>query len=292
MKNRNILILILFLLTFTLYFFNNIFSDILLITFLILGLDLSSDAIFDQIGKNSVPGFNYGFLVLGFVTSLDEIFVAVGSILSGAPDIGSGALLGSSFFMIVIYSILMLVFGYKLNMKHPYYFVVFPFFLIVDSISFSLSVNLIPLYFISIIVSLLILYLVLEGWGNHVWKINRSQIKTSIFLIPLLMFALLLSIATDRFSGAVRIDQFLSGFLIPGILGTVPETVVVYSSLKNRMPDASEGLLTGSTLIKGTLLFPIFEIFFYTSREFNFGSVLISAVVSLVFSFYIFSYKD
>ncbi|MGP6239993.1 hypothetical protein ACNF40_06220 [Cuniculiplasma sp. SKW4] len=288
MKNRELIIILLLLLSFLLYFLVNVFFDVILTAILILGLDLSSDNLFDKVVKKDVSSFSYSFFVLGFATSIDEISVAISSIFYGAPDIGSGALLGSSLSMIIIYSILMFLFSYKLMMRYPYYFLIFPFFLLLYLIFYYLSINLIPVYAISIIISLLIFYLVMKERRKNLKGQKVSRMSNLIFAIPMILFALLLSVATDRLSKAIDINQFLSGFLIPGTLGTIPELIVVYSALKNKMRSASEGLLTGSTIMKGTLLFPIFELFFYSTTQWDFDIILISAIVSFLFGIFIF----
>ncbi|MGP6207601.1 hypothetical protein ACNF42_06200 [Cuniculiplasma sp. SKW3] len=288
MKNRDLIIILLLLLSFLLYFLVNVFFDVILTAILILGLDLSSDNLFDKVVKKDVSSFSYSFFVLGFATSIDEISVAISSIFYGAPEIGSGALLGSSLSMIIIYSILMFLFSYKLMMRYPYYFLIFPFFLLLYLIFYYLSINLIPVYAISIIISLLIFYLVMKERRKNLKGQKVSRMSNLIFAIPMILFALLLSVATDRLSKAIDINQFLSGFLIPGTLGTIPELIVVYSALKNKMRSASEGLLTGSTIMKGTLLFPIFELFFYSTTQWDFDIILISAIVSFLFGIFIF----
>lgn len=292
MKSRDLFIILLLALSFLLYFLDSVFSDVILIMILIVGLDLSSDNLFDQVINREISSFNYSFFVLGFATSIDEISVAFGSILYGAPEIGSGALLGSSLSMIIIYSILILLYGYKLRMKYPYYFLIFPLFLISDLIFYDFSLNLSPIYVVTVAISLVIFYLVMKEWRNNLRGRGIKGTRDLIFAIPLILFALLLSVATERISGAISINQFLSGFLIPGTLGTIPELIVVYNSLKKKMKSASEGLLTGSTIMKGTLLFPAFELIFYSTMQYNFAIILISAIVSIIFVAITFLGKD
>ena len=288
MNNRYISIIILLAVSFILYFYDNIISDFILVVVLVAGLDLSSDLVFDQMVESPGSDYNYSFLLLGFITSLDEILVAAGSVFSGFPQIGSGALLGSSVLIIILYSMIVAISRSTFHFMHPYYFLIFPFILVLELISYNYSLNATPVYALSIIVSLVVVWKVIRGWQIIPGKSEGRRMTGFIFLIPLVIFALLLSIGTERISSAVKISQFMSGFLIPGVLGTIPEMIMIYGTFRRNIHNAGEGLLTGSTIMKGTLLFPVVQVLCYADTRADTPLIIFSAVVSVFFACVLF----
>lgn len=84
----------------------SVFLALFLILLLSLALAKSTDFVVRNVVKLakyfSIPEFAIGFFILGFATSLPEIFVAVNSVIDKTPQLSLGNLLGAIFVLLTL----------------------------------------------------------------------------------------------------------------------------------------------------------------------------------------------
>ncbi len=285
MHRKIILLILLLFFSFLLFLFHNFISILIAIFFAIGGIELSSDAIFSEEMYGIENNYSYSFLVLGTITSLDEIMVTAVSVVGGFPMVSIGALVGSTAITIFMYLILSLSMGKTLRFIHPIYYSIIPFvfFLLVLFPGFNMKI--IPVYALALILSLIVIILVVSNSLRHQRISGKIRIvlnRRDLFLIPLALFSLILAYGTDKLSSIAEISQFSAGFIIPGLLGTIPEISMIRQSLIKNVSGSAEGTMTGSSIIKGTALFPLIGISFGYSFGYGNPELIGSLLISLL----------
>src|SRR3989338_3153819 len=75
----------------------------------------STDRLARHFHKN---GFIVAFFVLGFITSISEIAVAVNATIKGVPEISAGNLVGASFVILLFIIPFLAAIGNKIELRH------------------------------------------------------------------------------------------------------------------------------------------------------------------------------
>ena len=86
----------------------------------------------DRIAKRfKASGFTVAFFVLGFLTSISELSVAINSTLDGIPQVSAGNLVGASFVILLFIIPLLAVLGRGIDLRHTLGKYTLPFALLV-----------------------------------------------------------------------------------------------------------------------------------------------------------------
>lgn len=273
MKEKyNIILLALSLVSLYIFFSNSLIAALLVTVLIIIGMDLSTDLIYETTDSllRFKPGMFIGITLFAFITSLDEIFVSGSSIVQGYNDISIGTMMGSVSISIAIFALLTLILRKRQRSLSSSSMFVIPAFLLILMVAeyFSLPLDLkIALTIITVIVSLALIFYIGFASDRGVETTSKADKKSGKFLIAISVFILMgLSFAmarvTDIFSVNLNVGGLASGFILPGIIGTLPEFFAIKSSLSHSDRQSASGILIGSTLIKGGIIFPILAMAF------------------------------
>lgn len=249
---------------------------VFLVIAIIFGLDLSSDELYENIEKltGKKPGLIYGLTLFSFLTSFDEIAVSGASIGVGYYGISIGTMIGSVVVTLVIFLVVLKASRTKIDNRYfPFLMIVPIYILLLILLDKSGSLAILLLTFSVVIVSFFTFYYL----GSHereektLENIEKGVLSRKIllelvfFIFCILIFSVYLSKGTGILGAYLHIKDISSGYIIPGVLGSIPEIVVIRSSIKKKDSSSVAGIITGSTVIKGGILLPLLiYVFSYT----------------------------
>ena len=285
MNWKSVTIIVAFsMLSFTLSLIHSIFAYLSIIPLSIFILDESSDAFFEEVYDSLNPTMRYALSItlLAFIVSLDEIIVSISSIITGYAEISAGALMGSDAITVLMVVLILMAVRRKLDYRKTIPYVIFPAFLIGAGI-LSEYLNLAwvsnILYAATILISVVVLIAISLKILKPKEKIKESKTGApfrnitfgTFYLFFLTVGAYYLSFSTVQVSSYYDISYFIGGYVIAGVVGSMPEYFMIKDSMKNGNMDDASGIFVGSTIIKGTILLPLVSIFFgYSYPLFNF----------------------
>ena len=291
LNRSSIFLLILTLISILSLFSLNLFFALVVLVLIIVGMDISTDFIYDSTNNMLVgqPGLLYGITLFSFITSLDEIMVAGASIAQGYNGISIGAMMGSVMVTLVGFGIFSLMKRKKEFSTVSALIFVVPSFMILFSVFFYGNVN--PIFiiglsiFTTIISIILMFYFGFKSTSGGRVDMNLVNYKSLLFLllpaISLTILSITMARLTDFVGSFIGINLTISGFLIPGIFGSLPELFAIKSSLQNKDKSSAKGILIGSTLIKGGMILPLASAFFQYNPSDSIG-IFLSTLVSLI----------
>lgn len=226
----------------------------------IAGLYYGSESFVDEseaIGSRlGMTGSTIGLVLISLGSVADEIFVSVIAAVHGRGDLGFGNIQGSNVITILPF-FAFLPFYFK---DHHKGFSIDSVLLIISSvllIFMAVSFVRVPAYFAVFPLSFFVLYFVYRSRGS------RQEIRSDEKLNPaiLVLSLLLIYFASDsivkytvQFSYYYSMPFFLSGFIIAGVAGSLPEVFMTLISFRKMRPDMAFGVIVGSTIYKVTLV--------------------------------------
>ncbi len=297
MKEKyNLILLALSLVSLYIFFSNSLIAALLVTVLIIIGMDLSTDLIYETTDGllRHKPGMLMGITLFAFITSLDEIFVSGSSIVQGYDDISIGTMMGSVSIGLVIFAILALILRKRQRSLNASSMFVIPAFLLILIAAeyFSLSLDFkVALAVVTVIITFALIFYIGFASDRGMETENKSEKKSGEVLIAISVFILMaLSFAmarvTDIFSVTLNVGGIASGFILPGIIGTLPEFFAIKSSLSHRDRQSANGILIGSTLIKGGMIFPILAIVFaynpFESVDVTLATIIPTIVATII----------
>lgn len=254
------------------------------------------------------PGFGVAFFVLGILTSVSEISVAVNSTILGVPEISVGNLIGGSLVIFLLIIPLLATLGGGIPMRNV---------LSMRSLGLVLAITIVPCLFVldgkvnpTEGILMIVLYVTLlynlekrkttertmEDTMQDVKGELLDRRKATTADIGKILFAGLLifwagKVLVDEslfFSRALSIPPSLVGLILLSIGTNIPELVIAVRCVVGRHEDIAFGDYLGSaaanTLIMGFL--PIFNGTFAVERgEFISTFILTAIGLSLFFVF-------
>lgn len=219
-------------------------------------------------------GFTVAFFVLGIVTSISEISVAVNATLGGVPQVSAGNLIGASFVLLLLVVPLLAIIGRSIQLNHV---------ISRPNLLISFAVILLPpLLIIDGNVTATEGFLMILSYLTLVWEIQRQH-RSPIELkkIPQELLPRASSSVGDflriliagigifaaghylveqavYFAEVLRVPNSLIGLILLSIGTNVPELTVAIRSVLKRRNDIAFGDYLGSaaanTLIFGVLV--------------------------------------
>ncbi|MHB1440241.1 MAG: hypothetical protein ACYCSO_05820 [Cuniculiplasma sp.] len=269
---------------------------------IIFGMDLSSDEMYDKIEDitGNKPGLLYGLTLFSFLTSFDEITVSSASIAEGYSRISLGTLLGSELVTLFIFLIILKLSKNSIERRISIILFLLPlyilFLLILDPFGIYVSFALTSAF---VALSIFSFYFINE-------EEKKSNIKTTaegekqfekwdyiellFFILSIILLSIFLSKTTESIGSYLKIGNLNSGFIIPGILGSIPEIIVIKSSIRKKDSSSATGIIMGSSLIKGGILLPILIFAFgyrpvLSNYTFSLSLILLFILVTLMVLF-------
>lgn len=298
-KNNFLILFIIFIAGSVIFFTREPLINIILIIAIIFGLDMSSDELYEGIetitGKK--PGLFYGLTLFSFLTSFDEIAVSGTSVAEGYPGISIGTLVGSVVVTLMIFLVVIKFSRTRIDRKYaPFILIVPSYILLLLLLKEEGLIATLPLTVATISISLFTFYYL--GREDIVKKVqvDRNDDKAGRINIPqlifftacILVFSVYLSRGTASMGIYLNIGEVNSGYIIPGILGSIPEIVVIRSSIRKKDSKSVAGIITGSTVIKGGILLPLLDFAFNYSPSYNnftMSGSLIILIITIILIF-------
>ena len=118
---------------------------------------------------------------------------------------------------------------------------------------------------------------------EHVGK--RSYVSLILSLVLLVLSSDAIVKYTNGIATASGISPFVSGFVITGIAGSLPEIVMFAISAARKEEESMLGIVTGTTIYKGSLILGIALIFGTISMRGGQWSIFVMMALVLVFLF-------
>ncbi len=229
----------------------------------VLALYAGSDKLVDQSGLISarigLSGKMEGVLILSLAAVADEFFLTLIAAFTGHGGISFGAIQGSNDFTLAAVLIVAPALAVSLRLK-DFRMDVF-YLLMADAAVIVLSYfyNVIPVYYAALFFVLFAVYFILTAKKQDSAPQEQSQ---SSFSVLILMAAILIIFFASYFMTSyavfavdeIKINDFMSGFLISGVAGSIPEIVIIYITLRRKKNAVSTGVIIGSTIYKLTII--------------------------------------
>lgn len=263
-RNKRVLLLS-FLIVLNIYFATfqsgfSIFIFVFSLVFSVAGLYSGSEGFVEEaesVGSRlGMSGSAIGVIIIALGSVADEIFVSTISALHGRGDLGFGNIQGSNVITLLPFFAL-LPFYFKSRLRQ---FSVDTVILVLGSVFLvfaAVSFKIVPSYFAIFFFAIFIIYFAFSSGNNRKAVAGTEKFSAIILVLSLVLiyFAsdsiVKYSVGFSTFSG---IPYFLSGFVIAGIAGSLPEVFMMAISFRKTRPDMAFGVIVGSTTYKITLV--------------------------------------
>ncbi len=212
-----------------------------------------AEAVGSRLGMS---GSAIGVILISLGSVADEIFVSTLAAIRGRGDLGFGNIQGSNVITLLPFFAFLPFFfrnHHKSFSADSIILLIASAFLIFVAISFAG----VPAYFSVFFFAFFILYFVFSSRNGR--KEPRSGVKFSPVI--LILSLVLIYFASEsivkysvEFSYFYNVPFFVSGFVIAGIAGSLPEVFMMLISFRKTRPDMAFGIIVGSTIYKVTLI--------------------------------------
>ena len=206
--------------------------------------------------KLKVPAFITGIFIIGFGTSLPELFVTISALNKNETDIAVGAIIGSNIINILLILGLSLVLSNKKSLETISSKDIFVMIICAFLFSYFLQIGLINNIWSIIMVILLPIYLFVSykffNRGNHF--IDDSSEKGSVILNLLIGFIAIIYGSEIFIEGLIYISEVLNipeaiiGISLAAIGTSLPELAVTIASFVRGKGSVAIGNVVGSNI--------------------------------------------
>lgn len=229
----------------------------------IAGLYYGSESFVDEAEtagtRLGMSGGAIGAILISLGSVADELFVSTLAALKGRADLGFGNIQGSNLITIIPFFFLLPIFfrnHHKNAAPDSAILVIASLFLLLIAVSFAV----VPAYFAFFFFALFVIYFIFSSRETG----NEIKTEEKFNAVILILSLLLIYFASDSivnysigFSDAYNVPFFISGFIIAGIAGSLPEVFMTVISFRKTKPDMAFGVIVGSTIYKITLILGI-----------------------------------
>ncbi|MCL5955217.1 MAG: hypothetical protein M1507_03770 [Candidatus Thermoplasmatota archaeon] len=295
--SRNLFFLVSFL--FSLYFV--VFSIIVIrvpvpleligIILALFSLYLGGDSFLDNArefgNRHKISPKSIGAYLLSLGAVIDEFSVIFVASFHRYGEISFGTLQGSNIItMMVFLAVLPLVFAgsYRKFMRDGIILLVASALLEVLSLFFEV----VPWY-IGIFMALLFLVYIYTGRGEAP-PIEEEYVHMEYSPVSMLVALIILGLASEaivNYTNGISIDfnvsPFISGFIVTGVAGSLPEIIMFYLGIKKQERDITLGIVAGSTMYKATLIMGITMLFGIVNLRAGEWSIYLMILLSVIF---------
>ncbi len=226
--------------------------------FSIIFLVLASDAFLDQMvaisARFDISERFTGTVIVSLISVVDEIAVASFSVISRHPVIGYGAIEGSTVITIFAFILIIPAFStiYIKRYRKDGFFVLIASFVI---LAYYFAFHTIPWYagFPLIIVFVAYMFVTGTSQGRQDMDIERKGIAPAIAVLSFLVIFLSSDVLvkdTIFISSYLHVPVVYVSLYAVGFSSSIPEIVMILSSLSKKSYEISWGTLTGSSIYK------------------------------------------
>ncbi|HLH85366.1 MAG TPA: hypothetical protein VKU79_00690 [Thermoplasmataceae archaeon] len=229
-----------------------------------IALYLSSEQFLDNsraLGyRYGLRGKHVGFYLVSVAAIVDEIFVVSIALSRGYGEIAFGTIQGSNVISLALFLLflpLMYAAPLRKNRRDSAVIFVSAILLIAAAVK---GTFLLATAVGAALIALFAIYIVLDL--RFPGSEKQESVEDEKFSIPSMVIAVgalfvasdLLVILTGETVDHLGLSGFAAGFIFPGIVGTLPELVMFVLSHRRYNQEATVGVVTGTTIYKGTLL--------------------------------------
>ncbi len=257
-------------------------------------LYLGGDSFMDnarELGRRrGISSKSIGAYLLSLGAVIDEFSVIFVASFHRYGDISFGTLQGSNIVTMAVFLVVLpIAFAgvYRTFFKDAVILFAASLVLLVFSVIFPV----IPWY-IGVVMALIFLLYIYIGRGEAP-PIEEEYIHIEYSPASLVVALVMLALAseavvnyTNGLSLFFQIPPFLSGFIITGFAGSLPEIIMFYLGVKKNDKDATLGIVTGSTLYKATLIMGVTMFFGIIDLRVGYWSIYLMILLSGVFLLY------
>ncbi len=257
----------------------------------LISLYLGGDSFLDNArefgNRRRISPKSIGAYLLSLGAVIDEFSVIFVASFHRYGEISFGTLQGSNIITLVIFlAVLPLVFSnsYRKFLRDGIILLVASAILEIISLLFEV----VPWY-IGIIMALLFLVYMYTGRGKAP-PIEEEYVHMEYSPISMLVALIILGLASEaivNYTNGISIDfnvsPFISGFIVTGVAGSLPEIIMFYLGIKKKEQDITLGIVAGSTMYKATLIMGITMLFGIVDLRAGEWSIYLMILLSFIF---------
>lgn len=257
----------------------------------LFSLYLGGDSFVDnarELGKRrKISSKSIGAYLLSLGAVIDEFSVIFVASYHGYGDISFGTLQGSNIVTLAVFLII-LPFAFSGTYRR---FLRDGLILLVSSVLLLLLAFIYPIipWYIGVAMAGVFLIYMYTGRGGAP-PIEEEYVHMEYSPLSILVALVLLALAseaivnyTNGLSLSFNIPPFLSGFIITGFAGSLPEIIMFFLGIKKGDRDVTLGIVTGSTLYKATLIMGATMLFGIIDLRVSYWSIYFMIMLSAVF---------
>ncbi len=257
----------------------------------LFSLYLGGDSFVDnarEMGKRrGISSKSIGAYLLSLGAVIDEFSVIFVASFHHYGDISFGTLQGSNIVTMAVFLIVLpLVFAgsYRKFLNDGIILIVASAVLVLFAFVFPV----IPWYIGIVMALLFLLYMYVERGQEP--PVEEELIHMEYSPASMIVALVLLALAseaivnyTNGLSLSYNIPPFISGFIITGFAGSLPEIIMFILGIKKGDRDATLGIVTGSTLYKATLIMGATMLFGIIDLRVSYWSIYVMILLSGIF---------
>ncbi len=265
--------------------------------FSVIFLVLASDAFLDQIvafsARFGISERFTGTVIVSLISVVDEIAVASFSVISRHPVIGYGAIEGSTVITIFVFILIVPAFStiYIKRYRKDGFFVLITSLVI---LAYYFAFHTIPWYagFPLIIIFVTYMFVTYASQGRQDMDIERKGIVPAIAVFSFLVIFLSSDVLVNDtifISSCLHVPVVYVSLYAVGFSSSIPEIVMILSSLSKKSYEVSWGTLTGSSIYKLGLIMGLIMIDGGISLSGSLYPAIAMVVFSLIFIIYTYA---
>lgn len=232
------------------------------ILFALFSLYLGGDSFLDnarEMGKRrNISSKSIGAYLLSLGAVIDEFSVIFVASFHNYGDISFGTLQGSNIVALAVFLValpLVFVGSYRQFLRDG-------IILMVSSVALLVLALIYPVvpWYIGVVMAGIFLVYMYTGRGEAP-PIEEEYVHMEYSPLSMVVALVLLALASEAIvnythgmSASFNIPPFISGFIITGFAGSLPEIIMFFLGVKKGDKDATLGIVTGSTLYKASLI--------------------------------------
>lgn len=266
---------------------------ILALVSLYLGGDTFLDEAREFGNRRKISPKSIGAYLLSLGAVIDEFSVIFVASFHRYGEISFGTLQGSNIITMVVFLII-LPFAFLGSYRK---FTKDGIILLVASVVlevFALAFPVVP-WFIGIVMILLFLVYMYIGRGESP-PIEEEYVHMEYSPASMVVALVLLGLASEaivNYTNGVSIEfgipPFISGFIVTGVAGSLPEIIMFYLGIRKADQDITLGIVTGSTLYKATLIMGVTMLFGIVDLRVGYWSIYLMILLAMVFLLFTFA---
>lgn len=237
--------------------------------------------------RYGISNRSVGTYIISLGAVIDEFAVVMASSINGYGDMSFGTIQGSNVITMVIF-LFVLPIVMKRNFREFRFDGLIMLVISFLALLFSFLFSLVPWYAGVAFIALYIIYGTFNRSGKKEsipgMKDENVNYATMAVAIILLIFASEAIVTYTRdVASLFNISEFVSGFIITGLAGSLPEIIMFAISLRNDRRESTVGIVTGTTIYKGALVLGLAILFGTVSTAVGRWSIYLMIILAALF---------